>query len=214
MSINTGPDNRLPLQRPVAAALPLLLYPLWSHAMISAGLESASLLGLAVLAALTLYLRGGPTPGSLAAVALLFGAALADLLLAHPVALYAPPILLPMAVAWMFGRTLLAGRQPLVEQIATAIVGDRHSSAERRYMRTVTWLWTLLCSALTLNTILLLLLGASPQTWSLFANIINYLVIGGAMIGEYLVRCLRFGWPEDPLAFWRAVARIDWRRLS
>ena len=61
--------------------------------------------------------------------------------------LYAPPVLVPAFMGWLFGQTLLPGRTPLIAQL----IRHMHSSGERepepdvwRYARTLTQVWTLL----------------------------------------------------------------------
>lgn len=215
MSTPTGCADPQSSRRQIASALILLLYPVWSHTVIATDLAPLSLPGLVVLAALALAVRGAPGKRgmALAALAALLVAAITDLAITQPVGLYLPPIALPLALAFVFGRTLLPGRTSLVELIATAIYGDDHSNAELRYMRGVTWLWTLLCGGLAIHTAALAL-WASPQAWSLFANFLNYLIIAGVMGIEYFVRCSRFGWPSHPLRFWIGLARMDWQGLG
>jgi uncharacterized membrane protein len=201
--------------RRIAASLVILAYPLWSHAVIAGGYAGWSLPGLAVLCVLALTLRDGRLPRSPAAlgvIAAIAGAGLLDLYLGTPFALYAPPILIPAFIAWVFGRTLLPGRRCMVQRFAEDVM-NRDDPERHGYMRGLTWFWTLLLAGLALQA-LLLALFASPVIWSLFANGINYAIVVLAFIGEFLVRCVRFGIRDQPGEFWVRLLQTDFRRLG
>jgi uncharacterized membrane protein len=169
--------------------LSLLLLPLWlqpSRARRWAGLALAGLLLLAV----------GLTPfnGS-------------QLLYLAP-----PAILLLMWV--MFARTLLPGQTPLVTRIAE-LMHEAMTPRLRRYTRGVTWAWLGFFSALLLE-VLWLSLYAAPERWSLYTNFINYLLVAGFFLLEFILRRFVLS-PEERLGFipfFRALARIDLRALS
>lgn len=201
--------------RRVAATLIILLYPFWSHLVIAAGRPGLSLPGLAVLVLLALSVRAGRLPRSvpaIGAVVAILAAGILDLSTVTPVALYLPPILIPLSISVVFGRTLLPGRKPLVALFAERVMG-RFEPARAAYMRGVTWFWTLVGAGLSLEAALLALF-ADPVTWSLFANGVNYLIMVAAFGGEYVVRCARFGVPERPGEFWIKLAQTDFRRLG
>ena len=104
--------------------------------------------------------------------------------------LYAPSVLIPGTLAWYFGRTLRAGRQPLIVSVALAA---RPATPDYllRYSRQLTVFWTAIFVAIALWDIALAVFA--PQVWwSVMANCVNYLVIGGAVVGEYVFRRLRF----------------------
>lgn len=201
--------------RRLAASLVILLYPLWSHGVIASGHPGLSLPGLAILIAVALYIRDGRIPRSPVSVLVLAALVVAgahDLLVDTSVALYVPPIAVPLFLAVVFGRTLLPGRTPLVTLFAEQVMG-RHEPERALYMRGVTWFWTILCSALALQAALLAVF-ADPLTWSWFANGINYLIVAAAFIGEYAFRCLLFGLPDKPQEFWAKLVQTDIRRLG
>lgn len=152
-------------------------------------------------------------------------------------ALLAPPMLFTGALAWWFGRSLRAPREALI----TRIVAGLHDCAPaqlapdlRRYTRRLTAAWAGLLAALTaINGALALiatpdgvlarlghppLLAVSHEQWSLFANLLNYGIVGGFFIGEYLLRHRLF--PQRPyrnfLDFLRRMAGLGprfWREL-
>ena len=105
-----------------------------------------------------------------------------------------------------------AGEVPLVERLARVMhEADKVTPEIVAYARSVTVAWTLLMSAmgllnLTLALIaapdgVLLLMGIQPpftvpvETWSLFANFLNYVIVGVFFIAEYIYRGYRF--PEQ-----------------
>ncbi len=124
--------------------------------------------------------------------------------------LFLPPILINGFMAWLFGHTLRTGQRPLIERIIQALHGghDDIDAAIAGYARRLTFAWTALFIALaTINFALaalatpggLLLAGgiAPPVTvpleaWSLFANVLNYLIVGAMFAIEFQIRRRRF----------------------
>jgi uncharacterized membrane protein len=104
--------------------------------------------------------------------------------------LYAPSVLIPGTLAWFFGRTLLPGRQPLIVSVALAA---RPATPDYllRYSRQLTVSWTAMFIAMAMSD-LVLAAFAPHGWWSAMANFGNYLVIGVAVVGEYVFRRLRF----------------------
>ena len=85
-----------------------------------------------------------------------------------------------------FGRTLLAGRQPLCTRFAEAVhapVTPQHEI----YARQVTVAWTLFFAAMALASTLLFFL-APLTTWSVFANFLTLPLVALMFIAEYWVR--------------------------
>jgi len=105
-------------------------------------------------------------------------------------ALYVPALALPALALTTFATSLRSGRTPLVTGIAQMERGELPPPL-LRYTRQVTWLWTLSLAGLLLTTITLMLFG-SDEAWSLFTNLLSYLLIGGLFAGEYIYRRLRF----------------------
>jgi len=85
-----------------------------------------------------------------------------------------------------FGRTLVAGRQPLCTRFARAVhvlVTPQHEI----YARQVTIAWTLFFVAMALASTLLFFL-APLATWSVFANFLTLPLVALMFIAEYWVR--------------------------
>jgi uncharacterized membrane protein len=124
--------------------------------------------------------------------------------------LFLPPILINGFMAWVFGRTLKSGNTPLIERAIVALHGttDNVTAAMLAYARRLTLVWACLFVALTaINLVLavladpgglLLAVGLHSQVtvplgvWSLFANVLNYLIVGALFVGEYWLRRRRF----------------------
>ncbi|AKC86927.1 ketosynthase [Pseudoxanthomonas suwonensis] len=153
--------------------------------------------------------------------------------------LLAPPVLFTGWLAWFFARSLLPGRTPLVERIVTALYaqsGWTLPAGLPDYARRLTAAWALLLGFLAVaNTLLALCavpggvlhsLGRTPwiavphSAWSWFANLLNYGLVAGFMVGEFQYRKRRF--PQRPYrngaefarrmaalgpAFWRGLLR-------
>lgn len=195
-------------------ALLALAFPLLAHA---AAITGQAVLAVASIAVLVLAVAW-PLRRRAAAFALVLAAASGVLAAAWAsgrvhVLTMLPPILITFAIAWQFGASLQPGREPLIRRIVVALHPEALAiPGVREYTRRVTWLWALLLGALCVgNTVLALLavpggilpsLGVEPPyavplpRWSLFANVVNYLAIGGFFVGEYLYRRTRF--PQQP----------------
>lgn len=100
--------------------------------------------------------------------------------------LYLPPVLVTVLLLMVFAASLLPGRTPLITAVALQM-GETDSPAVRRYTRRVTWGWSLLFAVLAVQNTALAL-WASPAVWSLFANILNYVIVAVAFLAEFRLR--------------------------
>lgn len=91
-----------------------------------------------------------------------------------------------LALAFVFGRTLRAGREPLCTTFARLLHGQLPPEVER-YTRQVTVAWTAFFLALFAASATLYA-GGFLAAWSLLANILSPLLIGAMFVVEYLVR--------------------------
>ena len=127
--------------------------------------------------------------------------------------LYLPSILIPAALGWFFGRTLVAGRTPLITSVAVAA---RPATPDYllKYSRRLTEMWTGIFIAMTVWD-LALAAFASREAWSFMANGANYLVIGATVAFEYLFRRWRFRDYNHPgfVEYLRIVVTADPRRM-
>ncbi|WP_018860620.1 MULTISPECIES: hypothetical protein [unclassified Thioalkalivibrio] len=127
--------------------------------------------------------------------------------------IYAIPVLIQGALAWLFARSLRPGKTPLITQYALAL-GATDSQEVRRYTQRLTVAWALLCGGLALLSAVLAI-AVSTTTWALFANGINYLFLAALFVLEYPLR--RWFLRDEPraglLPYLTALARADHRRI-
>jgi len=100
--------------------------------------------------------------------------------------LYLPPVLLPLMMLIIFGRSLRRGRLPLVTAIGEAARGPL-SPAMRHYTRRVTQTWCLVFVYMSLVALILPWMG-HEALWSWLSNVINYVLVIGLIIGEFILR--------------------------
>ncbi len=139
-----------------------------------------------------------------------FGVAYFDLVIYF---LYLPPVLIPLLVFSLFFRSLLPGNTPFVTAIAAQSRGELTEELSL-YTRHVTIIWAIILGLLTIEAILFPWL-VSDHIWSLFTNIINYVVIALMFVGEYIVRRVRFRDYEHPgfIQYLQLVFRANVRKL-
>lgn len=109
---------------------------------------------------------------------------------APEVLLFAPPVVIPAFAAAAFGVTLRRGSEPAISRIARLERGPLPPDLAR-YTRALTWIWTALLLAIAVVA-LVLARFASLAAWSLFTNILSYLLMAALFLGEYLYRRRRF----------------------
>ena len=91
-----------------------------------------------------------------------------------------------LALAFFFGRTLAAGREPLITGLARVVHGGT-TPALLRYTRQVTIAWTVFFLAMALASTVLYAAGLKAA-WSLLANVLAPILIAAMFIVEYAVR--------------------------
>lgn len=165
-----------------------VVYLLLAHTAALTGSQVASVAAIVVLVAMTLVMLRGLLWLQLA----LLAAVVACFVLSpQPIRalMYAPPVLFPLLLAALFGRSLLPGRQPLVERIVwhmhgrPALLDEKH----RRYARGVTTYW---CAVFVLMAVINLVLAwwAPLAVWSWVGNVAAYAMPLIAMLAEYAWR--------------------------
>jgi uncharacterized membrane protein len=91
-----------------------------------------------------------------------------------------------LLLAFLFGRTLAVGREPLVTTFARIAHGGIDERVAR-YTRKVTVAWTIFFLAVA-TTSAVLYVGGFAEAWSLLANLGTPLLVGTMFVVEYLVR--------------------------
>jgi uncharacterized membrane protein len=208
----------------------VLAYLLLDHLSVALASPRLALLALGTLVAMLLLapLRTGRPWAWLLLAACLAGLLTPPVQHWAPFVLMLPPTVVNLALAVLFGHTLLGGREPLVARMvrllhANDVVEDE---AVWGYARSVTRCWTALFlfnAAMTLALALLAapvgllrMAGIEPPLalpavwWSYFSNFGCYLLVGVLFIVEFMVRQRRFPWQPYPslVDFLRRAAAI------
>ena len=125
-----------------------------------------------------------------------------------------PSLALISTLLWLFSRTLLPGREPLVAAIARSVHGPL-PPAVARYTRRLTQLWALLL-ALLLGEIGLVAWLAPPVGTTLLLNLLNAGLVALVFIAEFFWR--RYSLPEVQHISFRhylqLLRQLDYRKVS
>ena len=181
----------------------LLAYPVLTHAAVTTGFTYLAWTAWFCVAALVVL--SFPGRWGLAGFALL---AAAPLVADTDALLKFPPVIINLALAIWFGRTLAPGEEPMISWFARLVRGTEVPADIARYTRWSTVIWTAFFVSMAAASAALAVL-ATPRTWSVFTNGIDYLLVGALFVGEYVFRRVRYGHHEHrPLAdVVRTVAR-------
>ena len=112
----------------------------------------------------------------------------------------ASPVVINVFLCALFGLTLRRGQDPLITRFAR-LEHDVLPLEVEQYTRRLTLLWTLFFAVMATITVVLWV-GAGPTAFSLFVNVVDWVLLAGFLIGEYLYRRRRFPMYEhkSPLA--------------
>ena len=102
-----------------------------------------------------------------------------------------PQVFCYLGLLWLFGRSLLGGREALITRIARFVHGGELSLEKERYTRQVTVFWCLFFAGMAVTSVSILLF-VSVDAWLFFANVLNLLLLGCAFLAEYAYRLVRF----------------------
>lgn len=187
------------LTRKIFQLLAIAGYPVLLHlAVVSKStLAVTLLLCAALLLYLAAFLRRAHKRQAVAVVFVLGTVILLLLFREHTTRyfLFSIPVLIYLGLFFVFGRTLIGGREPLIAQISRRERGGILPPELVPYTRGVTLLWTgYFAGAAVLS--LILARYTALATWSTFANIVSYLILALLFFGEYFYRRIRF--PEFP----------------
>src|SRR5467141_850756 len=178
------------ISRQALGAVVLVAYPVLTHAAVTTGLGYLASAAWLCLAAL-LYLSF-PGKWGLAGFALL---AAAPLVAEPDVLLKLPPVAFNVALAVWFGRTLARGEEPMISWFARLVRGAELPPDLARYTRWSTVVWTAFFVSMAAASAALAVL-ATPHTWSVFTNGIDYILVGALFVGEYVFRRVRYAHHE------------------
>ncbi|MEJ2619949.1 MAG: hypothetical protein P8163_06710 [Candidatus Thiodiazotropha sp.] len=217
--VQTEPNERLRRLAHIGMLLMALAYPLVLHfGVVSGNLIAPTLILLLLLltwGCLEL-IKGRYSGWPVMAIAL---GGIAWLIIEKPdmiKLLQLPPIAINGSLFTLFTMTLLPGQTPLITRFAELMHKDERNlnDYERFYTRRVTLFWSGMFAFLTVESALLAQF-ADQETWSLFTNFVNYLLVIAGLLIEYRIRERKLPHLEHPgfLNFVRLVRRIEWRSL-
>jgi uncharacterized membrane protein len=104
--------------------------------------------------------------------------------------LRASPVVINAVLCAVFGLTLRRGQDALITRFAR-MEHDTLPADVEAYTRRLTVLWTLFFAVMAVTTVVLEAV-ASRTVYSLFANVINWVLLAAFLVGEYLYRHVRF----------------------
>jgi uncharacterized membrane protein len=217
--VQTESNQRLRRFAHIGMLLLAIAYPLVLHfGVVSNNLTAATIILLLLLltwGGLEL-LKGRYSGWPIMAIAV---AGIAWLIIERPDTiklLQLPPIAINGSLFTLFTMTLLPGQTPLITRFAELMHKDERdlNDYERLYTRRVTQFWSGMFAFLTAESALLAQF-ADQETWSLFTNFVNYLLVIAGLLIEYRIRERKLPHLEHPgfLNFVRLVRRIEWRSL-
>lgn len=113
-----------------------------------------------------------------------------------------PHAAINLFLLWVFGRTLLHGREPLVTVFARRVHGNvpAHVAA---YTRRVTAAWCVFFAAQIAVSAMLFAAGRL-EVWSFFVNVLALPLVAVMFASEYLYRIARFP-QDDHVSIWKGV---------
>ena len=192
------------------AVLACLSFPLLAHAALTGGVPGPLRAALLAVPLLVLAFWAYARPGTRvfwilallatgAAIVLLERARGEGLVIAYGI----PHAAAYLALLWIFGRTLVQGREPLITGVARRIHGGLEPEIVS-YTRHVTIAWCIFFFAQLAVSALLLAL-APLESWSFFVNVLNVPLIATMFGAEYLYRTFRY--PGHPRATLKSTLR-------
>jgi len=194
----------------------LVSYPIVLHILIAKGRPEIGLAYFAILlswSALTdLLKRKTPDPLLLLTIS---AAGIAIMLFRGNEILFLKlvPITIYLSLALVFSSSLRAGSEPLITRMAILVRGEI-TDREKLYTYRVTVAWAIFFFTMVITSGLLATL-ATDREWSLFTNIISYLLTGAFFITEFLVRRVKLASEVNYSfkSFITALAKVDFSKV-
>jgi uncharacterized membrane protein len=121
-----------------------------------------------------------------------------------------PPVLVNLGLLYIFGKTLLPGRVPLITRFSTINFSGRIPAPLVSYTRRLTILWAALFAIMVAESAVV---GAYADlaTWSWTVNILNPVVMVAFFVAEHFYRLFRYSdcGPHSLIRAIRIVIRPD-----
>jgi uncharacterized membrane protein len=192
----------------------IVAYPVFIHLAVTGGAADAlrTALLVAPMLALGCWILVRSKQRALWLIIIGAAAAITVLLGQSRAALYGVPHAAAyLFMLWLFGRTLLAGREPIITRFARQARGGALAPHMVRYTRSLTIAWCAFFAAQLAVSAFLLRFGPL-EAWSLFINVLNFPLVALMFAGDYLYRMTRFG--ESPASFANAILAYAKDRAS
>lgn len=195
----------------------MIFYPLLVHLLILYKVPVVAVAGLVATSLVYFYTMLHLRRGSrlrlvwTGVYALLAVVGLLNLLTDTVYALYLPSLFINFGLMILFGLTLRRFSMPLVERLMRMeYPGGALPQALVRYARQLTRIWTGYFAVIVLIA-LVLAVSAPIELWSLFANVLTYVLAILLFLAQYAYRALRYReygvfMPWDTL---RCIARVS-----
>lgn len=124
------------------------------------------------------------------------------------------PVVINGLLCALFVTSLGQDRTPLITRLASIMRGGIMPAPVVVYTRRVTLVWSLFFCMLAVSS-LLLAVFASLETWSLFANLLSYLLIACLFLAEYFFRRWYLGALIDYsfADFFKGLFRLDYAQI-
>ena len=190
--------------RPLAIAV-CCAYPVLNHTAATLGEPALAAFGIALVAWVVGLRWLKPSAAAFAAASVL---ALSLWLAARfpGVLLYTPPIVINLGLFAIFARTLRRDSEPLVSRFARVSRGVSLAPDLARYTRNLTAAWATFFVVMAIISAALAVTGP-VATWSLFSNLLDYLLVVAFFVVEYVYRRLRYR-HHPHVSPWQMVMRL------
>ena len=125
---------------------------------------------------------------------------------------FLPPILIPIALAYLFGKTLIGNNTAFITVLAQKIRNTDLGEREIKYTRNVTKIWVIFFIFCIIDGILLAYF-ADVATWSFVTNFVNYILMAALFIIEYSFRRIALSDLDHPgfVSFIKKLIRAQHR---
>lgn len=114
--------------------------------------------------------------------------------------IFLPPVLIPLTLAYIFGKTLPGNQLAFITVMAQKIRKAPLIEREIKYTRTVTYVWVIFFIVIAIEA-LYFALFADTTTWSYVTNFLNYILIALFFVVEYSIRIIVLSEIEHPSFF-------------
>jgi len=189
--------------RVLLLVLGLVLYPIAVHTLIMAEAPRAAVLTLVAVSVLylavfglgrltgTKHWRRGRAGPWLMMYGLLALTGIVNIFTHSVYALFLPPIFINLGLMLVFANTLRAGALPLIERMMRLAYRDALPPPLCILARRLTWMWVFFFGSMALLGAALGLY-APLAVWSLFVNVLYYLLVVLLFLAQHVYRYLRF----------------------